>query len=205
MKLTCLNCGHEFEGSISLDNLGWHSVCPECGSSFDVDVPEGRIVMAFTDPVEHFDENGEYVNSTYEFLTDEFSGEGIHTYYAFNTPEEFIDKWEEILDEPNGMWYWVLDNGKCICSGACDPGDLEDIFLEHFENNELPVRYQKKTYYVTYKIDARYVVEVEAKNLEEAMEEAESMYYDADFGEAEDIDGNPIIVEDEKGNFVWEQ
>lgn len=40
MKLTCLNCWHIFDGDVSLDELGWHSACPECGSSFDVDVPE---------------------------------------------------------------------------------------------------------------------------------------------------------------------
>ena len=40
MKLTCLNCGHEFEGSVSLDALGWHSVCPACECSFDTDTPE---------------------------------------------------------------------------------------------------------------------------------------------------------------------
>ena len=60
-------------------------------------------------------------------------------------------------------------------------------------------------YYVTYRIDARYVAEVEANSLEEAMDKAEVEYIDADFGEAEDIDGNPIIVEDENGNFVWEK
>jgi phosphomannomutase len=60
-------------------------------------------------------------------------------------------------------------------------------------------------YYVTYKIEARYIAEVEADNLEEAMEKAESEYMDADFGVAEDIDGEAIIVEDEAGNFVWER
>ena len=39
MKLECLNCGHKFSGSIELDSLGWHSSCPKCGSSFDVDEP----------------------------------------------------------------------------------------------------------------------------------------------------------------------
>lgn len=38
MKLKCLNCDHEFESTISYDELGWHSSCPECGGSFDVDV-----------------------------------------------------------------------------------------------------------------------------------------------------------------------
>lgn len=37
MKLKCLQCEHEFDGSISKDELGWHSSCPECGGSFDVD------------------------------------------------------------------------------------------------------------------------------------------------------------------------
>lgn len=37
------------------------------------------------------------------------------------------------------------------------------------------------------------------------MKKAESEYLDADFGEAEDIDGEMIAVEDEKGNFVWEK
>ena len=60
-------------------------------------------------------------------------------------------------------------------------------------------------YYVTYKIEARYIAEVEADSLEEAMKKAESEYMGADFGVAEDIDGEPVIIEDEKGNFVWER
>ena len=60
-------------------------------------------------------------------------------------------------------------------------------------------------FYVTYKIEARYVAKVEADNLEEAIKKAESEYLDADFGVAEDIDGEMIVVEDEKGNFVYEK
>jgi hypothetical protein len=60
-------------------------------------------------------------------------------------------------------------------------------------------------YYVTYKVEARYVAEVEADNLEEAMEKAESEYIDADFGVAKDIEGEKIIIEDENGNYVWEK
>lgn len=60
-------------------------------------------------------------------------------------------------------------------------------------------------YYVTYKVEARYVAEVEADSLEAAMEKAESEYIDADFGVASDIDGEAIIVEDENGNYVWER
>ena len=60
-------------------------------------------------------------------------------------------------------------------------------------------------YYVTYKIDARFVAEVEADTVEEAMDKAEGAYMDADFGVAEDIDGEAIIVEDENGNYIWER
>ena len=62
------------------------------------------------------------------------------------------------------------------------------------------------TFYVTFKIDARYVAEVkDAKDLDEAREKARDMFCEADFGEAEDIGAEEIIVEDEKGNFVWER
>ena len=63
----------------------------------------------------------------------------------------------------------------------------------------------KKTFYITYKIEARFIAAVDAESLEEAMEAAEGRYHDADFGEAEDIEGEAIIAEDEDGNFVWEK
>lgn len=60
-------------------------------------------------------------------------------------------------------------------------------------------------YYVTYSIDARFVAEVEADTPDEAKRKAEAEYIDADFGAAQDIDAEPIIVEDENGNYVWER
>ena len=60
-------------------------------------------------------------------------------------------------------------------------------------------------YYVTYKIDARYVAEVEADSIEEAKEKAAADFCDADFGCATDIDGTDILIEDENGNYVWER
>ena len=125
MKLNCLHCGHEFDGTISKDKLGWHSNCPKCSGSFDVDVPVGRIVMAFA-----WDEDDEY------FTDDWYDDNEIYTYYAFNTPKEFIDAWKKMAcsDDvwPDSMWYWVLDNGELICSGACDPYDIE-IFKSHWD------------------------------------------------------------------------
>lgn len=60
-------------------------------------------------------------------------------------------------------------------------------------------------YYVTYKIDARYIAEVEAESIEDAKKKAENKFLDADFGKAEDIDGEAIIVEDTNGDYVWEK
>ena len=60
-------------------------------------------------------------------------------------------------------------------------------------------------FYVTYKIEARYVAEVEAENVEEAKKKAESKFFDANFGEAEDIEGDAIVVEDNNGDYVWEK
>ena len=59
-------------------------------------------------------------------------------------------------------------------------------------------------YYVKFKVDARYVVEVDADTLEEAKEKGEYEFSGADFGEAEDIDGEIIIVENENGDFLYE-
>ena len=60
-------------------------------------------------------------------------------------------------------------------------------------------------YYITYKLEARYIAEVDADSLEEARRKAEEEYRDADFGAASDIDGEAIIAEDERGNYVWEK
>ena len=59
-------------------------------------------------------------------------------------------------------------------------------------------------YYVTYKIEARYVAEVEADDVDEARDKAIDEYMNADFGEACDIEAEPVIVEDENGDYVWE-
>lgn len=59
-------------------------------------------------------------------------------------------------------------------------------------------------YWVTYKVYASYVAAIEANSLEEAKAKAEDEFCDADFGECVDIEGEPTLVEDEQGNFVWE-
>ena len=121
MNLKCLHCETEFEGSISCDQLGWHSACPVCGGSFDVDLPKGHVVMAFTDKV-----NGEnpYVN-----FTEDLHDACIFHYYAFSSRKEFLQKWEEIIynEVPHGMWHWIIEDGNCITYGGASPEDIELI------------------------------------------------------------------------------
>ena len=137
MKCTCLACEHQFEGSISKDELGWHSSCPECDSSFDVDVPDGHIVMVFID------------NSDTEHLAESEPTSNVVSYYAFNTPTSFMATWEEKSKNPDTMLYFVLENDKWICSGACDPNDYE-IFASYWglDSPEKRLKIQKE------KIDA---------------------------------------------------
>lgn len=60
-------------------------------------------------------------------------------------------------------------------------------------------------YYVTFAVDARFVAKIEANDIEEAIDSATDRFCDADFGEADDIEGDAVIVEDESCNFVWER
>ena len=60
-------------------------------------------------------------------------------------------------------------------------------------------------YYVTYRIDARYIAEVDADSLEDAMMKSADEWCSADFGVAEDIDGEVVVVEDENGNYIFER
>ena len=98
---------------------------------------ENKIVMAFTDPDNNLD-------NPYAVFTDNYVEDNVKIMFVFDTPEEFLETFNRIIDSeegPYGMWYWVLDHGEQICSGACDPDDI-DIFEEHWnlnkkENNEM--------------------------------------------------------------------
>ncbi len=50
------------------------------------------------------------------------------------------------------------------------------------------------TYYVTFKVEGRYVAEVQADSIEDAKAKANDKYFDEDFGALSDIDGEPIFV-----------
>lgn len=60
------------------------------------------------------------------------------------------------------------------------------------------------TYYVTHRLSARFVSEVNAGSIAEAIAMANDKFSEADFGSAEDIDGEAVNVQDANGNFLWE-
>jgi hypothetical protein len=125
MKLTCESCLNEYDGIVFRDELGWHGVCPDCGASFLVDFPTGLIVMAFTDDRDPDKDS--------ENFTDDFKDTAtIRTYYTFDSVAEFAAAWRKMVEDPDGMWYFVLYDGKLYVSGACDPYD-EDYFKEAME------------------------------------------------------------------------
>lgn len=59
-------------------------------------------------------------------------------------------------------------------------------------------------YIINYKIDARFHAAVEADSLEDAKKSALQRFYDADFGEAEDVNAEYISAEDAYDNFIEE-
>lgn len=71
MKIKCWICGHEFEDSLSQDACGWYGYCPECDSSFDVDieeylVPNGTKVKLADGRICEVDGNDEEVSEEFE-------------------------------------------------------------------------------------------------------------------------------------------
>lgn len=71
--------------------------------------------------------------------------------------------------------------------------------------NDVRDAIKDKQYYVTYRIEGRFVCKVNARTEEDARKLSVEKFCDADFGELSDINGYPVIVEDEEGNFVWEK
>lgn len=126
MKLKCLHCENKFDGNISYDELGWHSVCPECGCSFDVDVPDGKIIMTF------IGRNIENIDFTK--FEDNHTKNEIYSYRAYNSVKSFMNRWRKMAEKPDSMWYWVIDgiSGEYITAGACSIDGDKEIFKDYF-------------------------------------------------------------------------
>ena len=78
-----------------------------------------------------------------------------------------------------------------------DHEEMWKFYREHY----IP---EIQEYYVTMKVEGRFIAKVLAETIKEAKERAISEYRNADFGKLEDIGGNCIIVEDIHGDFLWE-
>ena len=125
MKLKCLQCEHKFDGDIACDELGWHSVCPACGGSFDVDVPEGKILMLFASRETEFD---------FGKFEDDHMKNKIYSYRAFNSVRNFMRKWRQMAENPDSMWYWVIDTEErdYVTTGACSIDGDREIFKDYW-------------------------------------------------------------------------
>lgn len=91
-----------------------------------------------------------------------------------------------------------------------DPGYMMSL-IELMDDHEEMWRFycehyipEKQEYYVTMKVEGRFIARVLAETIKEAKELAISEYENADFGKLEDIDGDCIAVEDAHGDFLWE-
>ena len=89
----------------------------------NIDAP---IIIAFTDKI-----RDRVVADPYIYFTEKFTGAGLIAVYGCFNVKDFFALMEHLIEHPDGMWYWVLHEGKCICSGACDPDDME-IFENYF-------------------------------------------------------------------------
>ena len=59
-------------------------------------------------------------------------------------------------------------------------------------------------YYIQYRINAYFYAEVEADSYEQANKIAEGEFCCADFGAAEEIEGEMIFAKDENGKILFE-
>ena len=145
MKLHCLNCGHNFEGFISFDAYGWHSSCPACDGSFDVDVgipTQSKYIIAFAD-----DEDD-------SCFSDDILEAKLISVNGYASARDFIQAWENFVEHPESMWYFCLirrndevglDKYDYMVTGACDPNDIE-AFAESGDP-ELEAEARKSSYF----------------------------------------------------------
>ena len=83
------------------------------------------------------------------------------------------------------------------------PDSLRKFYTNHYiKPTRQPVL---ATYWVTIKVDGRYVTQVVATSVDEAKGLAESRFADVNLDQLEVVGSECIIIEDAKGNFVWEK
>ena len=63
----------------------------------------------------------------------------------------------------------------------------------------------KQNYYVTLRVEARYITKVEANDIDEAKQMAMDNWIGADIGDLEDTTGEVVVIEDETGDYIYEK
>ncbi len=101
------------------------------------------------------------------------------------------------LEDANGRLgsVFVLDKkGNFYCMN-CD-GDFEDVDDRIYDDPD-------EFFLATFSVEARYEARIYAEDVDEARKKANEAFSDADFGEAKDIDGVLVKIEDEFGDEVY--
>lgn len=63
----------------------------------------------------------------------------------------------------------------------------------------------KQSYYVTLRVEARYITKVEANDINEAKQLAMDNWIGADIGDLEDTTGEVVVIENETGDYIYEK
>lgn len=112
----------------ALNNSDYKTLCQIVKAHTTYMETKDHIIMAFAD-----DTDDDYEQR----FTDYFPYEGgFKSLFICDTPEELLDAWREQKDHPEGPWYWVVDHGDEIITGAFDPGD-EQTIIDWFKQKEL--------------------------------------------------------------------
>ena len=102
IKAECLNCGSEVISEVEIDKLGTYMVCPECGGSFDVDLPEldNNFLVTIIDNIEDWlDEKGVRIPNEER---DKECG-------IAETPQDEAHIWGEDFD-------WIMEMIRDVCA-----------------------------------------------------------------------------------------
>ena len=63
----------------------------------------------------------------------------------------------------------------------------------------------KQNYYVTLRVEGRYITKVEANDIDEAKQMAMDNWIVADIGDLEDTTGEVVVIENETGDYIYEK
>lgn len=98
MKVTCANCGKEFKLTRlehdEINNEGFHTVCPDCGSSFDLDTEKISELIFVNDVAKMADFKAltkEEFLASYSYLTEEeYDATKLYMKWLQRSDDDFI-------------------------------------------------------------------------------------------------------------------